>query len=134
VEDNTARDSHDVRLVHAGGTKSGSYELMAGFRPRERKNVYIFLHCRWQDQIRFKLDAASGLTSIEDTAGDTFTVSSLKSETSAGWTYLKVGIKIVNDPEEVAVSVHLVDDAGNYYYDGDGKSAIDVSAICLSPL
>lgn len=133
-EDTTSANGHDIRMASAGQAKSGCYELIAACRPRERKKVCIILHNRWREQIRFMFDLAHGMISVERVEGDALRIRSLGGEVSANWSYFKASIEIAEDLPGVEVSLHLADDEGRYYYDGDGKSAIDVGMVTLSPM
>jgi hypothetical protein len=134
-EDTTDGDGHDLRLAaRPDRVKNGSYALVAAFRPLERRNICLFLHRRWQDQILFAFDAARAAPSIKHVRGDAFRLRRLSSQTISGWAYLRAEIDILDSPGEVEISVHLADDAGRHHYDGDGRSAIDIKIVSLSLL
>lgn len=132
-EDRTARNGHDLRLrAHSGDSKTGSYVLVAAFRAQERRHVWLLLHRRWREQASFGFDAVDAAVSIKHVDNDAFRIRRLASELASGWAYLKAEIEVTIDPKDIEISIHLADDKGNRYYDGDGESAIDIKAVSLS--
>jgi hypothetical protein len=133
-EDTTTANSHDIRLTYSGKGAEGSFKLTAAFRGRERRAACIVLHCKWQDQIKIIVDIDGGTGVVELVAGDTFQLGSFGVRKNSAWTDLEATIDIRKQPKEVALSTQLVNEDGKYYYDGDGRSTIDVGVLRLAPV
>ena len=131
-EDSTANNSHEIRLTAAGKVADGTYLLSAALRAGGRRQACIFLHRQWQDQIKIMVNAAAGTGFIEHITGDTFQSRSLKITKDGDWVHIEAEVAVAGQPEAVGLSVHVADQDGRYYYDGDGRSTIDVGMLRLS--
>lgn len=133
-EDDTAGNAHDIRLFYPDPAKGGRYELVAVLRAGERRGACILLHHNWRDHVRIMVDLVGGETRVANVLGDTFRVIGLKVDRSAGWTRVKLRIELKGEPRNVGISVHLLNEIGQYYYDGDGHSTLDVGVVRLASL
>lgn len=131
-EDCTSNNSHEIRLTALERVQGGSYLLSAALRRSERTQVCIFLHRQWRDQMKIMVNATAGTGSIERVGGATFQLRSFEVTKNGEWVHVEAEVAITGEPEAVGLSIHVADDDGRYYYDGDGRSTIDVGMLRLS--
>lgn len=130
-EDQTANDTHDVRLA-ASSVADGQYELLLALRPQERKTACLIVHKEWKDQIRINFDADGLVAATIQVSGDTFKHGPIRCRKLFGdWSVMKVPLQIAHSPNEVAFSVGLVDSEKRAGYTDDGQSGIDLGLLSL---
>jgi hypothetical protein len=128
----TASMSHDLRWVHRGRINNGRYLLTATLRAGVRRASSILLHRDWNDQARIMVDLSKGGGRIVEVLGGTFNICELEIKKAGDWTRVDARVDVKNEPEIVGVVVFLVNEAGEYYYKGDGHSGLDVGVVRLA--
>jgi len=82
--------------------------------------------------MKIMVNATAGTGSIERVGGATFQLRSFEVTKNGEWVHVEAEVAITGEPEAVGLSIHVADDDGRYYYDGDGRSTIDVGMLRLS--
>jgi len=133
VEDHSAGNTHDIRLLSADPVPAGLYRVRLAVRKQGRSHCAIQLHLNFKEQIWLDIDLDACTARIRHTNGDLFRVvfGPELSETGDGWTVVTLAIHVTEFIETGVGLVLYAADGNNSSYDGDGRAALAVSALDL---
>jgi hypothetical protein len=135
TEDQSTRNSHDIRLVKDDPTPAGLYRLRFAARKRGRKRMAVHIHQAWQDGVWLSIDLDAAEVEHVKVTGSLFNAvyGPELAMTADEWV---VGTLVVHLTEIVNSGLFLVlygaDERSSTGYDGDGRTALDIAVLDLS--